>query len=165
MRRTGLWVGIGAIIAAIVVPVVLLLTMVLPQFRLNEQVVPLDGAPHAVTLPPDAEYAVLAETRSKVGAPSCVLTAPDGAPIRLRAVSGGVTVNNRMVLRTFDTGAGEVVATCAPAPGYADVALGKYPDMGRLLVGIFGAFGFAIAFGGVGSVLVILALVRRSRAS
>ena len=59
----------------------------------------------------------------------------DGAPIALREVSGGVTVENRMVLRVFDTGSGAVTATCPPTPGYTDVALGKRPDMTRLLGG------------------------------
>ncbi len=155
--------GLGLLLAAIVVPVLLILTLTLPQFRLDARVVPLDGAPHTVELPSGAEYAVLAATRVKEGAPSCVVTGPDGAPVPLRAVSGSVTVENRMVLRTFDTGGGRVTATCAPAPGYSEVVLGKRPDMARLLGGIFGAFGFALLAGGPGLVLLITGLARRRR--
>ena len=75
-----------------------------------------------VELPADAEYAVLAATRTKEGAPSCVLTGPDGAPIPLREVSGSVTVENRMVLRVFDTGSGAVTAACPPTPGTTESA-------------------------------------------
>ncbi|MCA0155905.1 hypothetical protein LB823_06820 [Tsukamurella sp. M9C] len=155
--------GAAMILAAIVVPILLVLTLTLPQFRLDAQTVPLDGAPHAASLPAGAEYAVLAATRTKEGAPSCVLTGPDGAPIPLREVSGGVTVENRMVLRVFDTGTGAVTAGCPPTPGYTEVALGKRPDMTRLLGGIFGAFGFALLVGGPGLVLLIGGLRGRAR--
>lgn len=158
--------GVGALllVAAIVVPLILVLTLTLPQFRLDARSVPLDGAPHAVELPADAEYAVLAATRTKEGAPSCVLTGAGGAPIPLREVSGGVTVENRMVLRVFDTGSGAVTATCSPAPGYTEVVLGKRPDMARLLGGIFGAFGFALLSGGAGLILLVRGLRGRGRA-
>lgn len=149
------------IVAAIVVPVAAVVVLVLPQFQLNGQVIPVDGAPHSITVPLDAEYAVFAETRSKAGAPSCVLTGPDGASIPLREVSGTVTVNNRMVLRTFDTGGGELTARCSGGV-YDEVVLGKYPDMGLLLGGIFGSLGFALIVGGSGSVLLIVTVARRS---
>ncbi|TWS20511.1 hypothetical protein FK529_03975 [Tsukamurella asaccharolytica] len=161
---TKLRVGAAMIVAAVVVPILLILLLTLPQFRLGAQVVPLDGAPHAVELPADAEYAVLAATRTKEGAPSCVLTGPDGAPIPLREVSGSVTVENRMVLRVFDTDSGAVTATCPPTPGYTEVVLGKRPDMTRLLGGIFGAFGFALLVGGAGLILLVGGLRGRSRA-
>ncbi len=160
---TRIRVGAAMVLAAVVVPILLVLVFTLPQFRLHAQIVPLDGAPHAVVLPADAEYAVLAATRTKDGAPSCTLTGPDGAPIALREVSGGVTVENRMVLRVFDTGSGAVTATCPPTPGYTDVALGKRPDMTRLLGGIFGAFGFALLVGGPGLVLLIGGLRGRAQ--
>lgn len=160
---TKLRAGAAMILAAIVVPILLVLVFTLPQFRLDAQAIPLDGAPHAVELPAGAEYAVLAATRTKEGAPSCALTGPDGAPIVLREVSGGVTVENRMVLRVFDTGAGAVTATCPPTPGYTEVVLGKRPDMTRLLGGIFGAFGFALLIGGPGLVLLIGGLRGRAQ--
>ncbi|GAB3131711.1 hypothetical protein GCM10027289_18350 [Tsukamurella serpentis] len=163
MQRKGVWIGLGLIVAAIVVPLVLVLTLVMPQFRIDERVVPVDGSPHSVTLPSGTEYALLAETRTTSGTPSCLVIGEDGAPIPLRATSGSVTVNNLMVLRTFDTGDGEVVVTCQPAPGYTEVALGRYPKMALLLTGIFGAFGFALVFGGLGVTLLVLALVRRKR--
>ncbi|NMD56917.1 MULTISPECIES: hypothetical protein [Tsukamurella] len=155
--------GAAMILGAVVVPILLVLTFTLPQFRLDAHSIPLDGAPHAVELPAGAEYAVLAATRTKEGAPSCALTGPDGAPIALREVSGGVTVENRMVLRVFDTGTGGVTATCPPTPGYSEVVLGKRPDMARLLGGIFGAFGFALLVGGAGLVLLIGGLRGRAR--
>lgn len=160
---TKLRAGAALLLAAVVVPILLVLTLTLPQFRLDAQSIPLDGAPHAVELPAGAEYAVLAATRTKEGAPSCVLTGPDGAPIPLREVSGGVTVENRMVLRVFDTGSGVVTAACPPTPGYTEVVLGKRPDMTRLLGGIFGAFGFALLVGGPGLVLVVGGMRGRSR--
>lgn len=160
---TKLRAGLGLLLAALVVPILLVLLLTLPQFRLDAQVIPLDGASHAVELPAGKEYAVLAATRTKAGAPSCVLTGPGGAPVPLREVPGGVTVENRMVLRVFDTGSGAVVATCPPTPGYTEVVLGKRPDMTRLLGGIFGAFGFALLSGGPGLVLLIGGLRGRAR--
>lgn len=158
---TKLRAGAAMLLAAIVVPILLVLVFTLPQFRLDAQPVPLDGAAHAVDLPAGAEYAVMAATRTKEGAPSCVLTGADGAPIPQRAVSGGVTVENRMVLRVFDTGSGHIEATCAPVPGFDEVVLGKRPDMTRLLGGVFGAFGFALLVGGPGLVLLIRGLRER----
>ncbi|MET9329128.1 hypothetical protein [Tsukamurella sp. NPDC003166] len=155
--------GLGLLLAVIAVPIVLILTLTLPQFRLDAHVVPLDGAPHTVELPSGTEYAVLAATRVKEGAPSCLLTGLDGAPVPLREVSGAVTVENRMVLRTFDTGGGRITATCTPAPGYSEVVLGKRPDMPRLLGGIFGAFGFALLAGAPAVVLLIAGLARCRR--
>lgn len=161
---TKLRAGAVMILAAIVAPILLVIVFTLPQFRLDARSVPLDGAAHAVDLPARAEYAVLAATRTKEGAPSCVLTGADGAPIPQRPVSGGVTVDNRMVLRVFDTGAGHIEATCAPTPGFDEVVLGKRPDMTRLWGGIFGAFGFALLVGGPGLVLLIAGLRGRGRA-
>ncbi|MDP0396810.1 hypothetical protein [Tsukamurella strandjordii] len=163
---TGIWVGAAMMLLAVIVPVVATVTVVLPQFRLDMQTVPADGAPHSVTVPADRTYAVFAETRTTVGAPSCTLTTAGGAPIEQRVTGGNVTVSNRMVLSVFETGAGDVVATCSPGmpeAGGAEVALGRYPDMGLLLGGIFGSLGFALVVGGLGLTVLIVSLVRRRK--
>ncbi|WP_147291142.1 hypothetical protein [Tsukamurella paurometabola] len=158
--------GIGMLVAAFAVPVIITVLIVLPQFRLDMQTVPADGAPHTVVVPADRTYAVFAETRTTVGAPSCTLARPDGAPVEQRTTGGNLTVSNRMVLSTFDTGAGPVVATCSagmPEAGGDEVAIGRYPSMGLLLGGIFGALGFALVVGGIGLTVLIVTVVRRSK--
>lgn len=149
-------------VVAVVVPLVAILVLVLPQFRLDQQVVPADGAPHALTVPRGADYAVLVETRSAASAPSCVVADGSGER-RLRPVSGSVTIGNRMVVRRFETGDGDLVATCAGGADIDEVALGKYPNMGLMLGGIFGSFGFAMVVGGAGLATLLVTVVRRAK--
>lgn len=154
--------GIGLMLLAVAVPIVALFVLVLPQFRLDPQVVPADGAPHALTVTRGAEYAVYAETRDKAAAPACVIVdAPSGRPIVPRYDDRSVTIGNRMIIWRFDTGGGLLSVTCRPAAGLDEVAIGTVPNTSLLLLGTIGSLGFALVVGGIGVTMLIVTVARR----
>ncbi len=164
--RTGIWVGIALLVVAVVAPLVVVLTVVVPAWDLDRRSVPADGAPHSLSLPANADYAIYTANSEYLSYldPQCRVTDSSGAEVELRPIAGTTTVSGWKVLRRFDTGSGDVVLTCTP-PGETkqSVQVGAYPRFGPMIGGIFGALGIAGVSGLLGLVFIVVTLVRRSR--
>ncbi|KXP03416.1 hypothetical protein [Tsukamurella pseudospumae] len=164
--RTGVWVGIGLLIAAVVVPIVLVVTLIVPAFGGDRDEFSADGARHSLSLPAGEKYALFVPSSGDGflhDVPSCVVAATGGRPITVRRPSGEVSLNGWRVFGTFDTGSGKVDVTCTARSSDTTLRVGKYPEIGKAVGGIFGAIGAAGVLGVAGIVLIIVTVVRRSR--
>ncbi|NMD56916.1 MULTISPECIES: hypothetical protein [Tsukamurella] len=164
--RAGIWVGAGLLVLAVVVPLTLVLTVVVPAWDLDRRSVPADGAPHGLVLPAHADYALYSSNSPEWGAfdPACRATDGAGGAIDLRSQSGTTTVAGWKVLRRFDTGSGMLVLTCdSPDGTLQHVEVGRAPRIGPMIGGVFGAIGLAGLFGLAGLVCIVVTVVRRSR--
>lgn len=166
--RAGIWIGIGLLVAAIVVPIILAVTLVIPAFQLDQRTFQADGKPQTLVLPANADYAVYVvdnEFYTYLDA-RCEVADSEGVAIPLERPSGKATVNGWKVQSRFATGSGTVVATCISPGGdgsVQDVRIGRSPDMAAMLGGIFGAIAAAGLLGLAGLVCIIVTVVRRSR--
>lgn len=156
--RSGIWIGLGLMLAAVLVLVAAGL-LFWRSLAGDAEVVDADGQPHQVTLPAGKTYGVfLTEARPA----SCTLSA-DGEEVDLGPVSGSYEVNQWYADREFETGDGDLTVTCTSAAPDAEVRLGPLPSIGGLLGAIFGGLCLAGLLGVGGLVLLVTTLVRRSR--
>ncbi|WEL93802.1 hypothetical protein P1N98_02520, partial [Tsukamurella tyrosinosolvens] len=63
--RAGIWVGVVVLVLAVVAPLVLVLTVVVPAWDLDRRAVPADGEAHGLVLPANAEYAVFSQNSAE----------------------------------------------------------------------------------------------------
>lgn len=165
--RAGIWVGIALLVAAVVGPLIIALTIVIPAWDLDRRSVPADGALHGVVLPANADYAIYTANSEYLSQrdPACAAVDGAGAEVELRPLAGTTTVGGWKVLRRFDTGSGTVVVTCESPEGVRqNVEVGKYPRFGPMIGAIFGALALGGVLGLSGFLCVLVTAVRRSKA-
>jgi ferric-dicitrate binding protein FerR (iron transport regulator) len=159
----GVWFGVAAMVAAVAVPAVVLLVLVVPQVRGDAQYVAADGAAHSLTVPGGTRMGLY--TTERTGPIPCRVASADGAQLVIVWINGEVTVNQWTATRSFDSGDGRIVVTCAETRIGAEdqVRVDQLPNVVVMVGGILGAIAFGILFMSIGTVLVVVTLVRRSR--
>lgn len=158
--RSGIWIGIALMLAAVLV-LVAAGVIFWRSLSGDATVIDADGQPHQVALPNEETYGVFL-TASRPA--SCTAVTGDGTPVDLGSVPGSYEVNQWSADRSFDTGDGELTFTCTATSPDAEVRLGPLPSIGGLLGAIFGGLCLAGLLGVGGLVLLVVTVVRRSRA-
>jgi hypothetical protein len=130
--------------------------------------VPVDGEPHAVTVPTDGDRMLFAQSTGEL---PCVIRASDGREIEQRDVFGDFTMTRDgrewSGLTRFDPGDGRIVVSCTNAsPASAEVLITRAVDVGGFVARIIGTVLVPLALGGLGMlwaiILGVLILTRRT---
>lgn len=157
--RTGIWVGVGLMGAAVLVAVV---AAVLVWRLLSGQVevIDADGRPHEVTLEADETYGVWLEPARPA---TCEAVDTDGGVVELGPVDGSYEVNQWEADRSFDTGSGSLTVTCTATVADTEVRLGPLPSIPGLIGLVLGGVCLGMLLGTAGLVVLIVTIVRRNR--
>lgn len=158
--RTGIWVAVGLLVAAVVVAVAA--GVVVWRLLSGEVVVvAADGQAHQVDLPADETYGVFVTDGRPV---TCEAVAGDGTAISFGPVNGSYEVNEWEADRSFDTADGDLEVTCTALAGDgAEVRLGPLPSIPGLIGTIFGGACLGLFLGAAGLAVLVVTLVRRNR--
>ena len=160
--RTGIWIGIGLMAAAVVVAVVAGV-LVWRLLAGEVEVIAADGTPHEVTLPADETYGTWVEPSRPA---TCRVVDAERGEVTLERPAGTYEVNQWDADRSFETGSGTLTVTCSPGvPDAAgtEVRLGPLPSIPGLLGVVFGGVCLGMLLGTAGLVVIIVTVVRRSR--
>lgn len=157
--RTGIWIGVALMAAAVVVAVVAAV-LVWRLLAGEVEVVAADGRPHEVTLPAGESYATWVEPARPA---TCAITDADGGEVELGPVDGTYEVNQWDADRSFDSGSGALTVTCTGATDDAEVRLGPLPSIPGLIGLVFGGVCLGMLLGTAGLVVLVVTVVRRSR--
>lgn len=157
--RTGIWIGVGLMTAAVVVAVVAGL-LVWRLLAGEVEVIDADGRPHEVTLPADDTYGTWVEPARPA---TCAISDADGGEVALGPVDGSYEVNQWEADRSFETGSGSLAVTCTGAVPDTQVRVGPLPSIPGLIGLVFGGVCLGMLLGTAGLVVVIVTVVRRSR--
>lgn len=157
--RSGIWIGVGLMAAAVVVAVVAAV-LVWRMLAGEVEVIDADGLPHEVTLPADESYGTWIEPARPA---TCAIADADGRDVPLGPVDGSYEVNQWDADRSFDTGSGSLTVTCTATTDDTQVRLGPLPSIPGLIGLIFGGVCLGMLLGTAGLVVIIVTVVRRSR--
>lgn len=157
--RTGIWIGVGLMAAAVAVAVVAAV-LVWRLLAGEVEVIDADGRPHEVTLPAGETYGTWVEPARPA---TCAIADADGREVELGPVDGTYEVNQWDADRSFDTGSGAVTVTCTATTDDAEVRLGPLPSIPGLIGLVFGGACLGMLLGTAGLVVLIVTVVRRSR--
>ncbi|MEV5002460.1 hypothetical protein [Nocardioides sp. LML1-1-1.1] len=157
--RSGIWIGVALMVAAVLV-LVAAGVIFWRSLSGDASVVDADGRPHQVTVPADETYGVFL-TGSR---PATCTILDGGDEADLGPVSGSYEVNQWTADREFETGSGDLTVTCTATTPEAEVRLGPLPSIGGVVGAIFGGLCLAGLLGVGGLALLVVTVVRRSRA-
>lgn len=157
--RTGIWIGVALMAAAVVVAVVAGV-LVWRLLSGEVEVIAADGRPHEVTLTADETYGVWLTPSHPA---TCTAVDADGGDVPLGPVDGSYEVNQWDADRSFETGSGSLTVTCAAATADTEVRLGPLPSIPGLIGLVLGGVCLGLLLGAAGLVVVVVTLVRRSR--
>lgn len=159
--RSGIWIGVGLMAAAVVVAVVAAV-LVWRLLAGEVEVIEADGRSHDLTLPADETYGIWVEPDRPA---TCELADADGADVPLGPVDGSYEVNQWEADRSFETGSGSLTVTCASTAADTQVRVGPLPSIPGLVGLILGGVCLGMLLGTAGLVVIIVTVVRRSRPS
>lgn len=135
--------------------------------------VPVDGAPHRVTVPADGERMLFAD--ASAGAAPCRVTDSRGREIAQRDVLGDLSMTRDgqdwSGLTRFDPGDGTIVVTCPRAPGApaTEVLVTPAHDVSSVVIRVVVTIVVPMILGGIALlwalIIGILMLTRRSTPS
>jgi hypothetical protein len=131
--------------------------------------VPVDGEPHAVTVPTDGDRMLFAQSSGEL---PCVVRTRDGRRIEQRDVFGDFTMTRDgrewSGLTRFDPGDGRIVVSCTQSLSTpaSEVLITRAVDVGGFVARIVGTILVPMALGGLGMlwaiILGVLILTRRA---
>ncbi|QSR27338.1 hypothetical protein CFH99_17085 [Nocardioides aromaticivorans] len=161
--RTGIWIGVGLMVAAVAVAVVAGV-LVWRLLAGEVEVIDADGTPHEVTLPADETYGTWVEPARPA---TCRVVDAEGGEVTLERPDGTYEVNQWDADRSFETGSGTLTVTCTPGADAAgtEVRLGPLPSIPGLVGLVFGGVCLGMLLGTAGLVVIVVTVVRRSRLS
>lgn len=157
--RSGIWIGVGLMTAAVVVAVVAAV-LVWRLLAGEVEVVEADGRPHEVSLPAGETYGTWVEPTRPA---TCEIADADGGEVELGPVDGSYEVNQWEADRSFETGSGALTLTCSGATADTQVRVGPLPSIPALVGLILGGVCLGMVLGTAGLVVIIVTVVRRSR--
>lgn len=158
--RTGIWIGVGLMAAAVVVAVVAGV-LVWRLLAGEVEVIAADGEPHEVTLPADETYGIWVEPAW----PATCRVEDAGAEVELGTPDGSYEVNQWVADRSFETGSGSLTVTCDATTARSDTRarIGPLPSIPGLIGLVLGGVCLGMLLGTAGLVVVVVTVVRRSR--